>query len=142
MSPLSGTVDQRLDASLAMTWRAARDWELAGRASGSMIRGETSVGRFWTGAARSELATADLRASWTATDHAVLSFGPAARWQRGHDAITPSFVEWGGVVELRFGARWPHRRDPPSTPEGPSAAPVPTRGREGARSETGVAPVQ
>jgi hypothetical protein len=106
MSPLTGAVEQRLEASATTTWQASRAWQLAARGAAAASRSETTHGAFWTGARQAELASVVLRASWAFARRGALSFEPRARWQRSHAPALPTFLDWGATVSFTLGGRW------------------------------------
>lgn len=107
VSPLTGAIEQRLDASAATRWSVSRRATLSLRGAAAATRSDTTHGAFWTGTRRAELASLDLRASWSFARRGTVAFGPRARWQESHDASLPAFFEWGAAVELTAGTRPP-----------------------------------
>jgi hypothetical protein len=106
LNPLTGGIDERLEASVGTRWRASGGWELAARTVAAAIRKNTRHGAFWSGERRAELASLDVRATWAFARRGSLSVGPWVRDQRSHDPTWPTFVEWGAALELAFGGRW------------------------------------
>jgi hypothetical protein len=101
-----GSVDQRLGAVAAATWRAGRDVTVGARAAAGWIRTGVSSGAFWTGEPAATVITADARVAWAFARRGELSFGVDGHDQRSQTE-DPSYVQWGATAELVFGTRWP-----------------------------------
>ncbi len=122
IDPNTGRIDRRMEAHAAVTWRAARDWTLASQAVVAAVRAASGGLDLRWGEVPTILGSIDLRASWALGERATVSCGAWRRWQRSTGEGLPSFGEWGGLLEVSLGARWPERappiRVPPAEPPG------------------------